>query len=112
MARRHPAAGIGIIHRRQIIMDQRVGIKALYGCRHTQPRRQIAVIGGITACCPVLCGKAACPQHQRGPHPLATIHRRIAHGRHQPVGRAIHFVEHVGQEPGGCRRILRHNLRE
>ena len=71
----------------------------------------LAVIGGITACCPVQCGKAAQQQEQaqaRSRLPPFIVAYFMAVG--EPVGRAVHVVEHVGTKItlDSRRVVLRH----
>ena len=68
---RPAAPQVVVVHARQVVVDQRVGVDQLQGDREADRQR---AVGGVAAA-----GLAA-GQHQRRAQPLAAAHQRVAHG--------------------------------
>ena len=91
--RRPAAAQVVVVHARQVVVDQAVGVDALQragGAQH-RPLRQVEHLAGL--------------QREEGPQPLAGPERRIAHGLGQPRFRAVgarqQLVQRDGDQVGG-----------
>ncbi|MNS71255.1 hypothetical protein D3C72_1046190 [compost metagenome] len=89
---RTPAAHVVVVHRRQIVMHQRIGVDAFQGA------------GGAQHGALVHLEHPARLDGEEGPQPLARAERGIAHGlgqtRFRPVGARQQLVERDGDQIG------------
>ena len=86
---RPAAAQVGVVHRRQVVMDQRIAVDAFQRCAGEQ--RGVARHAEH--------GRAL--DHQKRAQPLAAAEARIAHGVDQPLRpRDLVGQERVGQQLG------------
>ena len=87
---RPAAAQIAVVHRRQIVVDQRIAVDAFEGGASEQGRFTTDAEHGRAF------------NHQERPQPLSAAEARIAHGVHQPLRPG----DLVGQE------LVRQKLRQ
>ena len=83
-------------------MDQRIGVQTFHRGGHFDQ-----AIGRRAAA-----SQPPGRHHQAGAQPFAAIHRRIAHGRCQPVGWPAHLFEHGLKMPFDSASVVTHRLRQ